>query len=192
MKKTLSACLILVSTCAAAQSVEADYNEFKMLCSVGNAEKALEAAQSIEPRADSLPRLKKAVFFNEVARLYEGKNESEKSLSYYSKVIKLEPHYYVPYLASGYLYLATANRLVPVINASKQNKAKFDTHVAAYKSCLRKAVPLLEKALACDPNEQVAAALNRCYEALKDQNLRNGMKGRVEALGKDCVSLLAD
>jgi hypothetical protein len=106
--------------------------------------------------------------------------------------LKLEPDFYVPHLALGYLLLAQANPIARQLNEVKDNPELRAKYLKEYQEKLRKALPHLEKALACDPNDQVLESIKWSYQALKDQASFNSLETRLQLLRKNCVTVLKE
>ena len=61
-----------------------------------------------------------------------------------------------------------------------------------YKQFLVKALPHLEKAQACDPNEDTLIALQYIYQSLKTPEKITTLDNRLKALSVNCISLIKD
>lgn len=85
-----------------------------------------------------------------------------------------------------------ANALVAKVNAAKGNKPLYDKLYAEYTDYVKKAVPHLEKALACDPNEQVMSLLQRLSKTLSLPADEASINKRIASLQSNCVSLLTE
>ena len=192
MKINLTLILILLTVGVYAQKVTDEYFTFCKFSSQGDADKAIASAQKVLPLADKLLPKTKILFYNRLAKIYETKNDADNAILYYEKVASLVPDYYVAHLALGYLYLKPANALAPKINGAKGNRPLYEKYMAEYKGFLKKSLPHLEKAYACDPNEQVMDLLRKFSKTLNLAAEDNAIKSRVEGLAKNCVTLLTE
>jgi tetratricopeptide (TPR) repeat protein len=188
------AALLLIFICRTAlcQDITNQYDDFGGAVTTGNEEKALFLAQQILPEVESLNARQQAIFYYKLAGLYEGLKKNEQAIEFYERSLKLEPDYYVPHLALGYLYLGQANPLARQLNAEKNNPQLRDKYLKEYQATLRKALPFLEKAMACDPNDQVLQSITVAYRALKDETSLTSLETRLQSLRKNCVTVLKE
>lgn len=184
--------LILICNTAMSQDVVDHYYNFGGAITEGRESTALALAEKILPESSSLSEKQQAIFFYKLAGLFENVKNTEQAINYYQKSLAIEPNYYVPHMALGYLYLSQANLLANQVNQEKNNFDLQKKHVSAYNAKLKQALPHLEKAMACDPNDQVLASINFAYKALKDTVSLNSLNSRLEELEKECLTLLAE
>lgn len=192
MKFFISVLLIFICRTAAAQDIVAEYDEFGGAITSGNNERALFLAQQILPGASSLTARQQAIFYYKLAGIYEGLQNTEQAIEFYERSLKLEPDFYVPHLALGYLFLQQANPLARKLNDQKNSQELRAKYLNEYQSKLKQALPHLEKALACDPNDQVLGAIKLGYKALKDDPSFNTLESRLQLLRKNCVTVLKE
>lgn len=192
MKQLTSLLLILLCKSAFSQDLIDNYYEFGGAITEGRETAALTYAEKILPEVSALSGKRQAIFYYKLAGLHENRKSPEKAIEYYERTLKLEPDYYVPHMALGYLYVGKANFLVGQINAEKSNIALREKYISQYKANLRKAVPYFEKAMACDPNDQVLASIKNAYDSLKDPATFKTLDSRLKVLEKNCVSLIRE
>lgn len=187
--------LMLISTGVTfgqSKSVDDLYLDFSM-ARTGNATlKAIEIGEQILSHQEKLTPKKQTRFYYYLAKQYEVNHQDDKAVIFYDKVVAAEPNYYVPHMALGYLYLKPANQLVSKINASKSNKAEYQKYVNQYQQLLQKAIRHLEKAQACDPDEQLLADIKNLYSRLQDKSGLINLDGRLLEASKNCITILFD
>ena len=191
MKYTFTLLLILLGSAVFSQDLIDNYYEFGGAITEGRESTAVMLAEKILPEVSSLSEKRQAIFFYQLAGLHENRKNTEQAILFYEKTLKLEPDYYVPHMALGYLYISKANQVVPKLNAEK-DKAARDRYIQEYNSNMRKAIPFLEKAMACDPNEQLLASIKNCYDSLNNKAGFAGLDARLKKLEANCVTLLKE
>lgn len=192
MKYILSLLFFFICRTALCQDIVAQYDEFGGAVTSGSNQRALFLAQQILPGAASLTGRQQAIFYYKLAGLYEGLQNTEQSIEFYERSLKLEPDFYVPHLALGYLYLQQSNPLSRRVNDVKNNAELREKYLKEYQAILRKALPHLEKALACDPNDQVLESIKLGYKAINDNASFNSLEERLALLRKNCVTVLKE
>lgn len=188
----LTIVILFVSGVVHAQKTTDEYFLFSGHVARGENEKALVSAEKVLAVVDQLPEKRQTLFYSRLAKLYETMNNDAEAIRYYEKVASAVPDYYVAHLALGYLYMRPANALVAKLNAARENKSAYDKLYSEYKGYVKKAVPHLEKALACDPNEQVMSLLQRLSKTLSLPADEASINKRVSALQNNCVTLLTE
>ena len=191
MKYTAILIFFLLSSTVSAQDLVDHYYEFGGELTEGRESSALMLAEKILPEVSSLSDKRQAIFYYKLAGLHENMKNTDQAILFYGKTLKLEPDYYVPHMALGYLYITKANLAVPKINGAK-DKATRDKYIREYYASMKMAIPYLEKAMACDPNEQILASIKNCYVSLKDNAGFAGLDGRLKSLAGNCVTLLKE
>ncbi len=193
MFKKAALILSLLFTVAFAQAQTAaqvydQYLDFSMARSDKNFPKAFLIGESLLSQADKLPAKSKTILFYHMAKLYEDSGNTDKAVTYYEKVAAAEPDYYVPHLALGYIYFNKFGDF-----SKKLQTAKIDAKLMGeYKAIALKALPHLEKAEACDPNQETLDMIKTLYTAINDTTALNTLKSRLAALSKNCVTLLSE
>lgn len=190
-KAALILSLLFIATFAQAQTAEQVYDQyldFSIAKTAKNSPKAFLIGESLLSQADKLPAKSRTILFYNMAKLYEDSSNPDEAIKYYEKVTAAEPDYYVPHLALGFLYY---NKLSDF--SKKLQGAKIDAKLMAeYKAMVLKALPHLEKAEACDPNDETMGMIKTLYTAINDTGGLNTLKTRLAALSKNCVTLLSE
>ena len=192
MKYLSTILFLLLCKSAFSQDIVEQFREFNGFITVGSEGNALALAEKIIPGVSGLSVRKQAIFYYNLGNLHESRKNTEQAIDFYERSLKLEPNYYVPHLALGYLYLKKANILVPKINGERSNMVLHKQYLSEYSAWMRKARPHLEKALACDPNEQVLSTIKSIYKSLKDDSAIISLDLRLKSLENDCVSVLTE
>jgi hypothetical protein len=190
-KAALSLFLLFAVALAHAQTADQVYDQyldFSMAKTAKSYSKAFLIGESLLSQADKLPAKSKIILFCSMAKLYEDSGNSDQAIMYYEKVTAAEPDYYVPHLALGFLYY---NKLSDF--SKKLQGAKIDAKLMAdYKALVLKALPHLEKAQACDPNDEALDMIKTLYTAIKDTARLNSLTSRLASLSKNCVTILSE
>ncbi|RFZ95221.1 hypothetical protein D0C36_06760 [Mucilaginibacter conchicola] len=183
MKKLLFAlCLLFAVSFAHAQTAEEVYSkylDFNLARMQQETDKALDLGEDILPNADKLTAGARNNFYYSVGNLYENNSQSVKAIECYEKVVAAVPDYYVAQRGLGYLY-------------AKQADALKATGGANYIAAVRKALPHLEKAQACDPDDDTLKMIQYFYKAINDKNGLTTLNDRLKSLKKNCIDLLDD
>ena len=189
-KIALFLALLFIGTLAHAQTADQVYDQY-LDFSMSKSKKnpmAFLIGENLLSQADKLPAKSKIILFYSMAKLYEDSWDTDKAITYYEKVVAAEPDYYVPHLALGFIYY---NKLSDF--SKKLQGAKIDEKLMAdYKAMVLKALPHLEKAEACDPNDETLDMIKTLYTAIKDTASLNTLKSRLAGLSKNCVTLLSE
>ena len=192
MKYFAALLLILLCKTTFSQDLVENYYDFGGSITEGRESDAFVLADKILPLTSALSPKRQAIFYYQLAGLHEIRKNTEKAIDFYERSLKLEPNYYVPHMALGYLYVSKVNIPVIKMNAEKNNAILREKYVTEYKSLLRKALPHFEKAMACDPNDQVLASIKNEYNSLKDPASFNSLDSRLNELKKECVTVLVE
>lgn len=192
MKFFIVLSFVFLHQMAFSQDISEQYFVFSLNNLGGEQIKAITLGEKLLPEISKLSKAKQAKFYFKMGFMHENIKDTEKALAYYLKSLESEPNYEVIHLAVGYIYINQANLLVSKINASKSNKALYNKYIELYKAILRKSIPYLEKAMACDPNDQVLTAITKTYELLKDKTALASLNLRLNELKKQCVDILID
>lgn len=154
--------------------------------------KAFLKADSILQSSEKLPAKAAISFYARLAKLYEDQHQPEKSIIYNEKVVAAVPDYYVSHRALGYLYLLPINGLAEKMNAAKNKPADYEKFKSQYFKQIKTALPHLEKAEACDHDEQTLALIKSLYQKLNDQQGLASLNSRLKLLKTHCIDLLTD
>lgn len=186
--------LFAVAT-AKAQTAEEVYNrylDFNLLRLEGPASKVLEAGEALLPDTAKLSPKTRISFYNSMGKAYEDDNQSVRALGFYKRVAAAVPNYYVVQRALGYIYAKQAEDLANQLNATAGNPAENKRVMDLYTAVAKKAIPSLEKAQACDPDDDTLARINILLKNIKDTQGIATLKTRLATLSKNCVDLLDD
>jgi tetratricopeptide (TPR) repeat protein len=187
-----------IGIAAHAQSLYSDsvynkYLDFNLARLQGEQDKVLELGEALLPFADKLPEKARINFYFSVGKMYEDNDEHSKALPFYEKVALATPNYYVVHRALGYLYLEKAKGIESQLGASTASDTTINHQLTlAYTEAVRKALPHLEKAQACDPSDETLAIIKTLYKNIKDDQGLNTLDSRLKELGKNCVDILDD
>jgi len=196
LKKALLILSISFSAVAAhAQTADEVYNQyldFNLYRLQGEADKALTLGQDIIPNADKLKVNVRNNFYYSIGNLFENDGQSVKAIEYYEKVAAAVPNYYVVQRALGYQYLKQVDDLRAKINAAQSDINENKRLTMLYVAAVKKALPYLEKAQACDPNDDTLALIKTLYKNIKDQQALTNLNTRLQGLSKNCIDLLDD
>lgn len=194
MKKTLFGLLFLMTaTFAFAQyntSVYNQYVDFNEAQYKNETAKAFLKADSILNNKEKLPAKTLTNFYRSLAKLYEDQQQPQKSILYNEKVVAAVPDYYVSHRALGYLYLRDTNVLIKQIKQS--NSADQQKYKTQYFNLLKKALPHLEKAEACDHDDETLILIKSLYQKMNDQVGLASLNNRLKTFRANCIDLLTD
>lgn len=187
-RKILVAIILLMSvTLAHAQTAEDTYNkylDFNLARLQGEPDKAMELSRQIMQDTAKLTTKVKINFFNSLAKLYEDDNQSVNAIPLYERVVAAEPDYFVAHRALGYLYLKN------IPDADKPlSTPSID---AEYIKTVKKALPQLEKAQACDADDNTLALIKTLYKNIGDDAGLSGLNNRLKVLRGKCEDILSD
>ena len=186
--------VISINSAAKAQSADSVYTKyayFNLARLQGEGEKLLGLGEAILPVADKLPAKARINFYYAIGKVYEDSDQPQKALIYYEKVAAAVPDYYVAHRGIGYIYLAQANEIGNKMHAATDATVN-EQLTGDYQKMVRKALPHLEKAQACDPSDETLDAIKTLYKNLKDNNGLNTLDARLKELAKHCIDLLDD
>ena len=184
--------LILLAKTSFSQTVLENYDQFGGAVTNGEETIAFSLAEKILPEVASLTPRQQAIFYYKLAGIYEGKQHQKEAVDFYQRSLKLEPDFYVPHLALGYLYLGMVNELARQVNAEMKDSALQTKYKNEYNAHLRKALTHLEKAMACDPNEEALKIIKNGYQTLKDPAALSSLDARLKELAKSCLTVLVE
>ena len=168
------------------------YLDFNKAQSENETAKALLKADSILQSTEKLPAKAEISFYGRLAKLYEDQHQPKKSIFYHEKVVAAAPDYYVSHRALGYLYLLPMDSLVSKINLARNNRVDYEKFKSQYFKLIKTALPHLEKAEACDHDEQTLALIKNLYQKINDQAGLVSLTKRLALLKVHCIDLLTD
>lgn len=196
LKKVILLLVIaFAATTTKAQTAEEVYNsylDFNLARLEGRTENALELGERLMPNADKLTDKARISFYYSLGNLYENDSQSVKALPLYEKVAAAAPDYYVVQRALGYMYMKQADDIATKLNAAKTNAAENKRLTDIYITAIKKVLPHLEKAQACDPDNDTLSLIKTLYKNIKDDKGLSTLNSRLATLSKNCVDLLSD
>jgi tetratricopeptide (TPR) repeat protein len=175
-----------------ADSVYNQYLDFNLARFQGEQDKILELGENLLPNADKLPEKARINFYFAAGKMYEDNDQHKKAIPYYEKVAVAVPDYYVVHRALGYLYLENVKEIEGKLNASANDIALNKQLTIAYNNAVRKVLPQLEKAQACDPSDETLAIIKMLYKNIKDMQGFSTLDVRLKELSKNCIDILSD
>lgn len=148
-------------------------------------EQLLVDTTQIQPKA-------RISFFAKLAKAYEGTEQDAKAITYYEKVVAAEPNYYVAQRALGYLYNDLSEEIQLKLYLAPKESPGYNELFDSYRTAVHKSLPYLEKAQACDPDDDTLDLIKTLYMNTHDDTGLNSLTTRLSDLSKNCVDLLSD
>jgi tetratricopeptide (TPR) repeat protein len=181
--------LILLSTVTISYAQTADevydrYLDFNLARLQGEEDKATDLAEQLMKDTLKLKPNVRINFYNSAAKLYEDGSQSVKAIELYERVIAAQPQYYVAHRALGYLYLKNIPDADKLLNSPSTDPN--------YIKAVKKSLPQLEKAQACDPDDSTLALIKTLYANIGDKAGLASLESRLKTLKKDCIDILSD
>lgn len=173
-------------------SVYNQYLDFNEARSENHPNVALQKADSILHNSEKLPAKTQINFYRSLAKLYEDQNELDRAIIYNEKVVAAVPDYYVSHRALGYLYLSDTSSLIKKIDQAKTNPSEQAKYQTQYFKLIKTALPHLEKAEACDHDDNTLNLIKSLYLKLNDRTGLASLDNRLKLLRKNCIDLLMD
>jgi hypothetical protein len=153
---------------------------------------AMRIGEGIMKDTTKLPLKTQISFFDRMAKLYEDDEQDAKALLFYEKVAAAEPDYYVAQRALGYLYDNEAEEIHLKLYQTKKDDPAYKTLFDSYKKGVLKALPHLEKAQACDPDDDTLDLIKTLLKNINDEQGLKSLDGRLKDLSKSCIDILPD
>lgn len=153
---------------------------------------AIKIGEDILPDTAKLTPKMRISFFDRMAKLYEDNEQDAKAIFYYEKVVAATPQYEVAQRALGYLYDKNAEEIHLKLYQTKTNDPSYQALADSYEKQVQKALPHLEKAEACDPDNSTLDLIKTLYHNIHDEQALNSLNSRLASLGKNCIDLLSD
>ena len=176
-----------------ADSVYNRYLDFNLARFQGEQDKEKEIGESLIPVAGKLPEKSRVNFYFAIGKMYEDDGLPEKALPYYEKVTVAVPDYYVAHRALGYMYLEDVKSIEKQLNTSvNSNLSANSPRSIAYNAAVKKTLPHLEKAQACDPSDETLAIIKLLYKNIKDTKGLASLDKRLKELSKNCIDILSE
>jgi hypothetical protein len=187
--------IVFCSIAARSQSADTVYNrylDFNLARFQGEEDKLMPLAEKIMPDTGLLPAKARINFYFSVGKLYEDHNQPANAAVYYEKVAAAVPGYYVAHRGLGYIYLDEVKAIEKKINAAGHNKKENKQLTEEYIKAIRKTLPHLEKAQACDPSDETLAIIKTLYKNTNDNQGLNTLDNRLKQLSVNCIDVLLD
>ena len=131
-------------------------------------------------------------FFAKLAKAYEGTEQDAKAITYYEKVVAAEPNYYVAQRALGYLFNDQSEEIQLKLYLTPKDSPGYASVFDDYRTAVHKSLPYLEKAQACDPDDDTLDLIKTLYMNIHDEAGLHSLNKRLPDLSKNCVDLLSD
>jgi hypothetical protein len=131
-------------------------------------------------------------FFAKLAKAYEGTEQDVKAITFYEKVVAAEPNYYVAQRALGYLYNDISEEIQVKLYLTPKDSPGYTALFDTYRTAVHKSLPYLEKAQACDPDDDTLDLIKTLYMNIHDDTGLSSLDHRLPDLSKNCVDLLSD
>ena len=180
---------------AKAQTAEEVYNrylDFNLARIDGIKGSAIEQGENLMPDTAKLPVKARINFLYSMGKLYEDNEQTVKAQEYYEKVAAAVPNYYVTQRALGYIYAKQAESYADKLNATASNITENKKVMAQYTAAAKKAIPFLEKAQACDPDDDTLTRINILLKNIKDTAGRANLKAKLAEMSKSGIDRLDD
>jgi tetratricopeptide (TPR) repeat protein len=158
----------------------------------GEQDQILDLGEKLLPNADKLPEKARINFYFSAGKMYEDNDQHKKAIPYYEMVAAAVPDYYVVHRALGYLYLEKVKEIEKQLNASASNITLNKQLTIAYYDAVKKSLPHLEKAQACDPSDDTLAIIKILYKNMNDLKGLGSLDSRLKELSKKCIDILMD
>lgn len=187
--------ILMISSLVHAQSADSVYNQyldFNLARFQGEQDKVIALGEAILPNAEKLPEKARANFYFSAGKMYEDDGQPDKAIIYYQKVALAVPDYYVAHRALGYLYADKAKQVEKQVALSADNKTMLAQLTSAYQRAVNTALPHLEKAQACDPDDDTLQLIKTLHKKLNDEAGLNSLDERLRQLRKNCIDILPD
>lgn len=180
---------------AKAQTAEEVYNhylDFNLARVDGVQGNAIQLGENLIPDTAKLTAKARINFYYSMGKLYEDDAQTVRAKQFYEKVAAAVPDYYVAQRALGYIYAKEAEGFADKLNETANNPTENKKVMALYAAAAKKAIPYLEKAQACDPDDDTLTRINILLKNTKDTAGLAGLKAKLATLSKNCIDLLDD
>ena len=197
LKRSILFALLLLATLASKAQVAdtalySKLGNFDLATLNGDSYSALLIGEQILPDTAKLGKVSKINFYAKLAKIYDEAEQDDKAIYYYEKVAAAAPGYFVVQRALGLLYNAQAEDIQLILYITPKTDPAYSKLYERYLAAVRKTLPLLEKAQACDPDDDTLDLIHTLYQNIGDDNGYNGFTQRIPQLAAGCVDLLED
>jgi len=185
-----------IATLAKAQTTDTvllnKLGDFDMATLSDDSYGAVIAGERILPDTAKLEPKARIAFFAKLANAYDDAEQDAKAITYYEKVAVAEPNYFVVQRALGYLYNDRAEDIQLKLYRTPTTDPSYTKIADAYKKAVLKALPYLEKAQACDPDDDTLDLIKTLCMNINDNTKLGNLANRLADLKVKCVDLLDD
>jgi hypothetical protein len=198
MAKKLLLIFLFVAIAALSKAQVADtallnkLGDFDVAALNGDANTAVLIGEQLLVDTTQMQSKARVSFFAKLAKAYEGTEQDTKAIIYYEKVVVAEPNYYVAQRALGYLYNDVSEEIQLKLYLTPEDSPGYAALFDRYRTAVHKSLPYLEKAQACDPDDDTLDLIKTLYMNIHDNEGLNSVNSRLPALSKNCVDLLSD
>lgn len=166
--------------------------DFDLAALNGDSYGALQIGEQILPDTGKMTPGVRTNFFSKLAKAYDEVDEDSTAVIYYRKVDAAAPDYFVAQRALGLLYNEMAEDIQLKLYITPKDNPNYKSIAIQYDQAVRKALPHLEKAQACDPDDDTLDLIKTLYRNINDDAGYTAFTKRVPDLAKKCVDLLED
>lgn len=200
MKYTYYLCLIsfifFLNTNLSAQQKSEDlenlYEDFLKSRLNQDYNSAITLGERILPQKSNFSEKRQLAFAYTLAKMYEDNHLIEKAIPLYQEVLTKEPNYYVPHRALGFYYLNKSNELVPQLKAANNSTEQRKQQMEKYSALLLQALPHLEKAYACDPDDETLRIIRNLMTTVGPKAKAQEFESRITQMKEKCASILTE
>ncbi|MBS1527055.1 MAG: hypothetical protein JST19_15480 [Bacteroidetes bacterium] len=185
----------LIGMTLSAQTSDTLYNklaDFNLAQLNGDTYGALLLGKEILTDTGRMTAKQRSNFIDRMAKAYEDNGEDDKALPLYLEVAAAEPDYFVAQRAIGYLYNDKAEEIQLKLYITPKAAPDYSALRESYKNAVLKALPHLEKAQACDPDDDTLDLVKTLYQNIGDERAVNSLDDRLSRLSKKCKDVLDD
>src|SRR5206468_6238412 len=100
--------------------------------------------------------------------------------------VTAEPNYYVAQRALGYLYNDQSEEIQLKLYLAKKDSPGYASLFDSYQKAVHKSLPYLEKAQACDADDNTLDLIKTLYMNIHDDAGLNSLNSRLTGSGKNC------
>ena len=198
MAKKLLLLFLFISITAISKAQVADtallnkLGDFDIAALNGDVNSAVVIGEQLLTDTAEMQPKERISFFAKLAKAYEGIEQDAKATFYYEKVAAAEPNYYVAQRALGYLYNDQSEEIQLKLYLTPKDSPTYKALFDNYSKAVHRSLPYLEKALACDPDDDTLDLIKTLYMNTHDDAGLNSLNTRLSDLSKNCVDLLSD
>lgn len=151
---------------------------------------AVRLGEKILPDTSQLSPKARISFLDHLAKAYMDNEQDKKALELYQKVADAQPNYFVAQRALGYLYNEDSEDIQLKLYITAKNDPAYNNLFAEYKKAVLKSLPYLEKAQACDPDDDTLDLIKTLYQNIHENDQIASLPNRLSSLGKNCIDIL--